>query len=160
MDLTWEQTQFGRRSITRSEKHAAMPGIHHRQGISGSKAGTKCMLLSQRETAKRSVRRQGEGEISARSRWCWMMKVVSSSNRDICPVDRSALTSQLLPIVSASHQTIVQNPFNRRCFRLKPLCLTRCDALLSDNLLGRFIQPDNIIPNPANPQSWNRIRMR
>jgi RHS repeat-associated protein len=25
-----------------------------------------------------------------------------------------------------------------------------------DPLLGRFIQPDTIIPNPADPQSWNR----
>jgi len=23
--------------------------------------------------------------------------------------------------------------------------------------LGRFVQPDSIIPNPANPQSWNRF---
>jgi RHS repeat-associated protein len=29
-------------------------------------------------------------------------------------------------------------------------------ARMYDAALGRFIQPDNIIPSPANPQTWNR----
>jgi len=29
-------------------------------------------------------------------------------------------------------------------------------ARMYDPLLGRFIQPDTIVPNPADPQSWNR----
>jgi hypothetical protein len=30
-------------------------------------------------------------------------------------------------------------------------------ARMYDSTLGRFIQPDTIIPNPADPQSWNRF---
>jgi RHS repeat-associated protein len=29
-------------------------------------------------------------------------------------------------------------------------------ARMYDPAIGRFIQPDSIVPNPANPQSWNR----
>jgi hypothetical protein len=29
-------------------------------------------------------------------------------------------------------------------------------ARMYDSTIGRFIQPDSIIPNPADPQSWNR----
>ncbi len=29
-------------------------------------------------------------------------------------------------------------------------------ARMYDPAIGRFVQPDTIIPNPANPQSWNR----
>jgi RHS repeat-associated protein len=30
-------------------------------------------------------------------------------------------------------------------------------ARMYDSAIGRFIQPDSIIPNPADPQSWNRF---
>lgn len=34
--------------------------------------------------------------------------------------------------------------------------MTICDARYYDAALGRFTQPDTIVPNPANPQSLNR----
>jgi RHS repeat-associated protein len=30
-------------------------------------------------------------------------------------------------------------------------------ARMYSSALGRFIQPDTVIPSPANPQSWNRF---